>query len=348
VLQVGLLDARRLADERATWRIRLEQTDIRFWRTPDATNTQETERVAIAATDALRRLDDLAGVARAQRLLGDVFGRRGRAAEAVEAYDTGQRLAREAGDEREAAQRSNLGIAHGPVPVERCIEITERNLAGSRRPDPAALACLGFLLAMSGRFDDSRRALEHAVARATQLGIEWKLVSISMHFGAAMLIANDPERAESVLRPAVDALQRMGEQSMFSTAIALMGEALYRQGKLNEALDATVASEMATADDDVASQMAWRGVRAKVLAATGRLEEAERLAREGVAFADTSDLLNMVGDAHVDLAVVLLATGADDEAANELRVAADRYRAKGNIASLERVEAITASPGVTI
>jgi hypothetical protein len=169
-----------------------------------------------------------------------------------------------------------------------------------------------------------------------------------MHFGAAMLIADDPERAEAVLRPAVDALQRMGEQSMFSTAIALMGEALYRQGKLAEALDATVASEMATADDDVASQMAWRGVRAKVLAATGRLEEAERLAREGVAFADTSDLLNMVGDAHVDLAVVLRATGATEEAATELRIAADRYRAKGNLASLQRVEAITASPGVAI
>jgi tetratricopeptide (TPR) repeat protein len=330
------------------WRIRLEQTDVRFWRTPDATNTQETERIAIEAAEALRGLDDLVGVARAKRLLGDVFGRRGRAAEAVEAYDTGQRLAREAGDEREAAQRSNLGIAHGPVPVDRCIEITERNLASSRRPDPAALACLGFLLAMSGRFDESRRSLENAVARATQLGIEWKLVSISMHFGAAMLIADDPERAEAVLRPAVDALQRMGEQSMFSTAVALMGEALYRQGKLSEALDATVASEMATADDDVASQMAWRGVRAKVLAATGRPEEAERLAREGVAFADTSDLLNMVGDAHVDLAMVLRGAGAAEEAAAELRIAADRYRAKGNVASLERVEAITASPGVAI
>ncbi len=348
VLQAGLLDARRLSDDRAIWRIRLEQTDIRFWRTPDATNTQETERVAIEAADALRRMDDLAGVARAQRLLGDVFGRRGRAADAVDAYDSSQRLAREAGDEREALQRSNLGIAHGPVPVERCIEITERNLASSRRPDPAALAGLGFLLAMSGRFDESRRALESAVARATQLGIEWKLVSISMHFGSAMLIADDAERAEAVLRPAVEALQRMGEQSMFSTAVALMGEALYRQGKLSEALDATVASEMATAEDDVASQMAWRGVRGKVFAATERIEEGVRLAREGVAFADRSDLLNMVGDAHFDLAIVLRTAGETEEAAKEFRTAADLYRAKGNVASLERVEAVTASPGVTI
>ena len=343
VLEEGLRDARRLEHERAEWRIRLEQTDIRFWRTPDATNTQETERVAVEAAEALRRLGDVAGVARAQRLLGDAFGRRGRAAEAVEAYDMGQRLAREAGDEREAAQRSNLGIAHGPVPVDRCIEIAERNLSTARRPDPAALAGLGFLLAMSGRFDESRRALENAVARAAELGVEWKLVSIHMHFGAAMLIADDPERAEEVLRPAVETLQRMGEQSMFSTAVALLAEAQYRQGKLDTAMDATIASEMATADDDVASQMAWRGVRAKVLAARGESEEAERLARQGVDFADRSDLLNMVGDAHFDLGIVLQAAGKPGEAGAELQAATDLYRRKGNIASLDRVEAIRTS-----
>jgi predicted ATPase/DNA-binding SARP family transcriptional activator len=346
VLQAGLLDARRLGDEAAEWRIRLEQTDIRFWRSPEATNTRETERVAIDAAAALRRLGDVAGVARAQRLLGDAFGRRGRAAEAIEAYETGQHLAREAGDEREAAQRSNLGIAHGPVPVDRCIQIVEGNLATARRPDPAALAALGFLLAMSGRFDESRKALEGAVARAAQLGIEWRLVSIHMHFGAAMLFANDPQRAEAILGPAVEALQRMGEQSMFSTAVALLGEALYRQGKLDEAMDATVASEMATADDDVASQMAWRGVRAKVLAARGETDEAERLALEGVAFADRSDLVNMVGDAHFDLGIVLQAAGKAERASAELETAAAVYRSKGNVASLDRAEAARASPNL--
>lgn len=336
-LDAGLRDARRFGNEVAEWRSRLVQTDIRFWRAPEATNTQEIERIAVAGVQELTRLGDPAGVARAHRLLGDAFGRRGRAVEAVEEFETGQRLAREAGDELEAARRSNLGIAHGPVPVDRCIEITERNLASSRRPDPSALAGLGFLLAMSGRFDESRTALESAVDRAAQLGIEWRLVSISMHFGSAMLIADDAPRAEAVLRPAVATLQRMGEQSMFSTAVALLAEAQYRQGALDEAMDATVASEMTTADDDVASQMAWRGVRAKVLAARGELEEAERLAREGVAFSDRSDLLNMAGDAHFDLGIVLEAAGKPSAAAEELQAAAELYGRKGNTASLDRV-----------
>jgi tetratricopeptide (TPR) repeat protein len=247
-------------------------------------------------------------------------------------------LAREAGDEREAAQRQALGVAHGPVPVERCIEITERVLGNARRPNPEALAGLGFLLSMAGRFDEARKPLGDAVARAEELGIEFRLASIHMHDGAALLLAGDAARAEAALRPAVEALHRMGEQSMYSTAIALLAEAQYRQGRLDDALRSTMASEEMTADDDVASQMAWRGVRAKVLAARGELAEAERLAGEGVAFADRSDLLNMAGDAHFDLAIVLVAAGKTSDAASELEAAAALYRRKGNVASLGRVD----------
>src|SRR3990172_5263102 len=77
-----------------------------------------------------------------------------------------------------------------------------------------------------------------------------------------------------------------GAEREFSTAIALLAEALYRQGKLDEAMLATLASEGSTAPDDLASQMAWRGVRAKVLAAPGDLREAESLGRSAVGFAD--------------------------------------------------------------
>jgi tetratricopeptide (TPR) repeat protein len=342
-LDEGLRDAHRLGTEVAEWRIRLEQTDIRFWRIPEAASTLEIERFAIDAIRALQRLGDLGGVARAQRLLGDALGRRGNLAEAVEAYESGRRLAREVGDEREATQRSNLGVAHGPLPVDRCIEIARRNLAEARRPVPETLAGLGFLLAMTGSFDESRKAFEDAVARAVQLGIEWRLASINMHYGAAMLYADDPTGAEAVLRPAVEALQEMGEQSMFSTAAALLGEALYRLGRMDDALAAADASAETTAEDDVASQMAWRGVRAKVLAAAGDLTEAEQLAREGVSYADRSDLLNMAGDAHFDLGVVLEAADRHIEATAQFEAAAGLYSRKGNTMSTARAHRASAS-----
>jgi len=127
----------------------------------------------------------------------------------------------------------------------------------------------------------------------------------------------------------------MGEKSQFSTAIALLAEALYRQGKLDEAMLATLASEGSTAPDDLASQMAWRGVRAKVLAARGDLREAESLGRSAVVFADRTDMLSFAADAHVDLAIVL-ATQGTAEAIGELERALALYREKGNVVSAAR------------
>jgi hypothetical protein len=46
-----------------------------------------------------------------------------------------------------------------------------------------------------------------------------------------------------VIRPAVEALQRMGERSLGAVAVALLGETLYRQRKYDEAMLATLMSE---------------------------------------------------------------------------------------------------------
>jgi tetratricopeptide (TPR) repeat protein len=130
----------------------------------------------------------------------------------------------------------------------------------------------------------------------------------------------------------------MGEQSMMSTAVAMLGEALYRQGRLDEAMLATVASEAATAEDDLASQMAWRGVRAKILAARGEHRQAEALARSAVTFADQTDLLSLAGDAYLDLATVLTQGGRSEEAERAFNTALDLYGGKGNRTAAARAE----------
>jgi ATP/maltotriose-dependent transcriptional regulator MalT len=58
-------------------------------------------------------------------------------------------------------------------------------------------------------------------------------------------------------------------------------------------------------------QMLWRQVRGKVLARRGELEEGERLAREAVALAEETDMLNAHADALIDLARVLALAGQD-------------------------------------
>ena len=319
----------------AGWRLRLERADLDFWRDPEVRSTTELEDLADAAIAACGELEDWATVARAYRLKGDALGRRGAQAAALMAYEEGQRLALRVGDEREANERANLGIVIGPLPVERCIEFTKRRLEGAERENPEDHSQLGLALAMAGSFEESRAAFDVALSRAHELGAEWKLASIAMYHAAALLIEDRAAEAEAALRPAVESLQRMGEKSQFSTAIALLAEALYRQGKLDEAMLATLASEGSTAPDDLASQMAWRGVRAKVLAARGDLREAESLGRSAVVFADRTDMLSFAADAHVDLAIVL-ATQGTAEAIGELERALALYREKGNVVSAAR------------
>ena len=101
---------------------------------------------------------------------------------------------------------------------------------------------------------------------------------------------------------------------------------------------ATVASEAATAGDDLASQMAWRGVRAKILALRGEHRQAEALARSAVSFADQTDLLSLAGDAYLDLATVLTQGGRSEEAERAGKAALDLYGKKGNRAAVARAE----------
>ena len=332
-LSEGIKVAERLEAVGWGWRMRIEQAELGFWRSPKLFDTHALEALAAEALKEFGRIGDKAGAARACRLLGDALARRGQNADAGELFIKAHAWAVAAGDEREAAEKQSSGGAHGAIPAERCIEIVQANLDRARRPNPDALAALGLMLAMVGRSQEAHATFDQGLERARELGVEWKTANVLMHRGAALLVEDDAAGAEAALRPAVESLQAMGEQGMMSTAVALLAEALYRLGRDDDAMLATIASEGAAADDDVASQMAWRGVRAKVLARRGDLREAERLAREAVELAEGTDLLNMAADAHRDLAIVLEAAEKAQEARAELERALELYESKGNTIS---------------
>ncbi len=93
------------------------------------------------------------------------------------------------------------------------------------------------------------------------------------------------------------------------------------------------------ASDDAFTQMLWRQAKAKILARRHEHAEAERLAREAVVIGEETEMLDAQGDAHADLAEVLLLGGKADEAAAALEQALERYERKGNLASTERAQA---------
>jgi len=129
----------------------------------------------------------------------------------------------------------------------------------------------------------------------------------------------------------------MGERGYLSSAAALLAHALAGLGRLDEAERFSQTSEGAAAADDAFSHVLWRSARAKIRARRGELAEAESLAREAVAVADRTDLLNTRGDTLADLGEVIALAGRPAEAAAAFEQAAEIFERKGNRASLERV-----------
>ena len=106
--------------------------------------------------------------------------------------------------------------------------------------------------------------------------------------------------------------------------------------------------ERLTVPEDVDAQVGWRRARAKLLARTGELDEAERLAREATALAAGTDFLDLRGQAAADLGEVLRLAGRPQESAAALAEALELFEEKGNFVAAERVRALLAEPVIDI
>jgi tetratricopeptide (TPR) repeat protein len=80
-------------------------------------------------------------------------------------------------------------------------------------------------------------------------------------------------------------------------------------------------------------------VRAKTLARRGKLEDAEKLAREAVKLSADTDALNMRAQVLMSLTEVLAAADRAEEAAECAGCAVHLYEAKGNVVMAERIRA---------
>jgi hypothetical protein len=108
-----------------------------------------------------------------------------------------------------------------------------------------------------------------------------------------------------------------------------------RQGRPGDAIELATVAEQAAAEDDVAALAVSRAARAEALAAGGGgAGEAEALARDAVRLAETTDELNLQGQALASLGAVLAAAGRTDEAAAASDAGAERFRLRGNTAAL--------------
>jgi hypothetical protein len=231
--------------------------------------------------------------------------------------------ARRAGDTRlesVALGRNIMATQSGPATVRDGILLCERVLR--QRAELLvvrawAIDSLAILKAMEGAFDQARAHMVTARNLHQDLGQTLTAAAQAMTFGSVELLADDPVAAEQGLRWGYDLLEAAGEKGYLSSMACWLARATYAQQRYEEAEHYVEVAESAAASDDIESQAAWRGVRARLLARRKDFSRADALGYGGLDLADSTDFLGLRAETRMDLGEVLRLSGRCDEATQE-------------------------------
>ena len=301
----------------------------------------EMLRIADEAVETFERSDDHGGIARAWHHVAMVHWIRSRAGDMEETLERAMTHAERASDWQ--MQSRILGYLAratmaGPRPVTegigRCTDILNR--AGDDVVLTAvAETMLGMLEAMRGDFSVARSYADAARRRLAAVGLTVTVAVLQMYSGWIELMAETPDRALAGVRDAFDLLDRVGEGQRRAMTAAMLSRLLFFCGDYEQCGRYLAISEESASPDDAAAQAVWRGTRARLLAATGELSGARRLADSAVDALTATDYIRLQGDGLVDRATVLTALGQHDAAAADLRQARALFERKGITSSLE-------------
>jgi tetratricopeptide (TPR) repeat protein len=263
---------------------------------------------------------------------------------AAKAYKEGLAHARRSDDQRAEGQLVGSLISalyYGSTPAPEAIARIEmlRAQASGRALEATGLVELAGLHSLQGRFDEGRALYEQSKAIRQELGRTLWLATTAMTAREIHLLAGDVDGAEREFRRGYETLEQMGEKASRSTLAGNLAEALYRQGRFEEAEYFVRACLETASPDDILSQVAGRTVRAKLLAVKHAHDQAEQTARDAVALAEKTDDLFTLGQAQMALAEVLILAGRGEEAIGALEAAADASERKGNVVTARQARA---------
>ena len=292
--------------------------------------------------------DDDARLATIWRLLAWAHGTSGRYGLATGAAERAMEYARDASDGRQlrlAAVHYAMAALHGPTPVPEAIQRCEELAAeaqSDRRTQGIVTGALAVLLAMRGDFDSARRLATESQALIDDLGSTVSGASMSLETAWVERLAGDLPAAERQLRRDYESLSELGERYFLSTVAGELARVLYEQGRVDEAEQMSQQAQHLADADDIASQMLWRTVQAKVMAHRGNCDDALALVREAVDLLTSTDAVSAQTETLVDLAEILRCAGRDKDANRVLEDAIGLYELKGNLAGAETARASAA------
>jgi DNA-binding SARP family transcriptional activator len=292
--------------------------------------------------------DDLA-LAHARFLLWDIHMCTGEAAYQRELAERALENARRAGsrlDEAWSLVYLGYALLDGPTPVDEGVHSCERlleDLVSDPLGEATLDAFLAVLSAMQSRFEDARVLIEKSRAAMHELGegtLAQVVPIVEGMSGRVEALANDFEATEQATREAAERSAEIGLTRIYLEVSIDLARAMCAGGRPAECLRLLDEIEHLPAAPDWEQVVKGPSVRALALARTGRLEEAEALAREAVGHAEGREFLGFHADALVVLAEVLQLAGKPEEPASALEEAVALYERKGNVVSADRSRAL--------
>jgi class 3 adenylate cyclase/tetratricopeptide (TPR) repeat protein len=351
VFDRALKSARAVRDERAEGYATLGLAQARLLSDPEGAS-DEIRRVAREWIPRFEALEDHGGLARVYRALCDTgwllcqYGQAGMDAR------TAAQHAREAGETLlQLEMTARLTAAAGYGPAHRDDYTAEVAAFAQAAHDSVGwrfwvLAEQANLAALGDRLAEARELAEKAMAQSRVMGDpRGEMLVETMSVLAAL--GEDWEVSEAWARRSYMQYEARGDASHRSTQAALLARAAAMQGKVEDALLWADRCDELGSSDDVINQALVREARALAFAGAGRVEEAERLARDAVAIMDATDALMSRADAMLDLAKVFELAGKREDATGALKRAREISVRKGDRAR-ERIasERLTALGGV--
>ncbi len=352
-------EASHLGDRAIELHALMERADMDAYINPEH-GLGRLREVAEEAIPLFQELKDETGLARSWRALSIFHSDAARWGAATEALEQALGHAHHAGD-RELYTQILGGLATalsvGPKHVEAAMAQLQQVLAGAADAPDGGMSTvrvsfsthalleawgLASLSAMSGDFQEARRLCTNAKEIVDELGQKLRTASLGVVWGRIEVLADDPERAEAVLRESYEILAGMGDKNVLSTVAAELAEVVLAQGRQQEAHRLAKESEALAAPDDVESQIRWRAVSARLLATRGEPERGEAPARWAVGLAAGVEFPNLEACAALALAEVLRMSGRAEEAASYVSRALALYESKGNLVSARKAQALLA------
>jgi len=304
-----------------------------------------------AAAAILESDGDLAGLAEAWITIGTLRGGfLGDTIAGVEDLERAIACARASGNHRAELDAIAWLIPtylEGPMPLDTAISRAEQFLDQSSA-DPWAkaelLQGLAWLYAQAGRIADARAAISRAQSAHTRTGAKINAATATEIAGYIEMIAGDPAAAEQQLKQASEAYRATAEHALFlPPVLPWLAEAVYAQGRLDEAEQLTEEAQALAGADDFDTQARWRATRAKVLARRGQRAAARQLADEAEALVAPTSWTASQAELLEAKAEVARLAGATAEAEICLRAALDLHEQRRASALADRTRAALAS-----